>query len=160
MVLCTQQSNRSRQLAITWPAPPTMAVASPRRVCSLEPEIGASRYCTPRAASRAPSRAICSGSPVVVSIRTCPGRSPSLSRSSTASTVSVVYKLISTRSQTVSGLSAQRAPRATSGSAFSLVRLWTHTVYPASSSRSVSAVPIRPSPIMPTLVVSMAIPAR
>ena len=69
-------------------------------------------FCCPAAAQTVDARAnraIRSSSPI------CPGRSPSASLSSISSTVSVVYRLISTRSQTASGLSAQRAPWATDG---------------------------------------------
>ena len=56
--------------------PPTMVVTSRRRVCSLEPDMGASRYKIPRSASLAPKSAVCGGLPVVVSIRIWPSRRP------------------------------------------------------------------------------------
>src|SRR5690348_5694503 len=71
----------------------------------------------------------------------------------TACTASVFVTMVKTnslRSATSRGLSAQRAPAASSGSAFSRVRFQTVSVWPASSRRRLIAVPIPPRPTKPT----------
>jgi hypothetical protein len=64
----------------------------------------------------------------------------------TASVFVTIVKTTSLASATARGVSAQRAPAATSGSAFSRVRFQTATPWPASSSRRTIALPITPRP--------------
>ena len=63
-----------------------------------------------------------------------------------------MVKITSAASATACGLSAQRAPRARSGSAFARVRLWTVAAKPASSRWPHMLLPITPVPIQPTRV--------
>ena len=71
--------------------------------------------------------------------------SPSVTAFTAAVFVTIV-KTISLRSATSRGVSAQTAPAASSGSAFSRVRFQTVTVWPASSRRRVTALPMTPRP--------------
>src|SRR5438874_951636 len=68
----------------------------------------------------------------------------------TASVFVTIVKTISLWSATSRGLAAQRAPAASSGSAFSRVRFHTVTVWPASSSLRLIARPITPRPTKPS----------
>ena len=65
----------------------------------LEPETVASRYATPRRASRAARAAVRPGSPVVVSMMICPARKSASICFNTSSTTSVVGRLSRIRSQ-------------------------------------------------------------
>ena len=68
----------------------------------------------------------------------------------TAAVFVTIVKTTSLRSATSRGVSAQRAPASSSGSAFSRVRFHTVTSWPAASSRRTIALPITPSPTYPT----------
>src|SRR5882672_1424697 len=68
----------------------------------------------------------------------------------TAAVFVTIVKVISLSAATSRGLSAQRAPASSSGSAFSRVRFQTVTVWPASSRRRTTPPPITPRPTKPS----------
>ena len=121
------------------------------------PLTGASSIVAPFSSTFWASSRVTTGEMVLMSISNAPSLSPSSTPSSPATTRSTsgesgsMVMTTSDRSATSLGLSATVAPSPASSSAFSLVRLYRTSSWPASIRFRAIGLPMMPSPMKPTV---------
>src|SRR3990170_342486 len=119
------------------------------------PDTGASSSAAPCASASAPSSRVARGLTVLISTHTAPGRSPARIPSwprPTALRAAVSVTMLNTTSApsaAARGEPARVMPSATSGSAFSRLRLYPWTAWPAASRRLAMRLPMTPRPTKP-----------
>lgn len=139
-------------------SPPAMMERRASRAPMSPPETGASRVATPWARAAASISRASAGSLVDMSTRTVPRAAPASTPSgpSTTSRTSAGYptivKITSETAATAHGVSAQKAPRASRGSARARVRVKMVARWPAAMRWPHIEAPMIPVPIQPMRV--------
>src|SRR5919112_790897 len=134
--------------------PPTMMESVPSMAPTSPPLTGASSIEAPRSSASPASSSVTTGEIVLMSTIRAPSLTPSSTPSSPASTSSTcgesgsMVMIMSDRSAPSLGFSATVAP--SRSSAFSRVRLYATSSWPASMRFSAIGLPMIPSPIKPT----------
>src|SRR5256712_4248503 len=144
----------------TSSSPPTKITSCPCSACSVLPETGASSTETPLFRPASCSRRDVRGLTVLMSTTVAPARAPvrtpsgpNITCSSAASFVRL-ENTMSAPSASCLDVAATFAPRCCKGSVLSWVRSYTTTSWWAASNRPAMRLPIAPTPIKPTRIVS------
>src|SRR5438309_1606329 len=132
----------------------------PCSACTVLPETGASSTETPLLRASSCTWREVRGFTVLISITTDPARAPARAPSgpnitcSSAASFATLENTMSTPAASCFGVTATLAPRCSKGRAGSGLRLYTTTSWWAASNRLAMRLPIAPSPIKPTRIVS------
>src|SRR3989441_5069890 len=144
----------------TSSSPPTKITSCPCSACTVLPETGASSTETPLPRAASCSRREVRGFTVLISITVAPARAPASAPSgpnipcSSAASFATLENTMSTPAASCFAVAATFAPRCSQGTVRSGVRLYTSTSWLAASNRPAMRLPIAPSPIKPTRIVS------
>src|SRR5256712_2124291 len=144
----------------TSSSPPTKITSCPCSACSVLPETGASSTDTPLLRAASCRRREVRGFTVLISITIAPDRVPASAPSgpnitcSSAASLATLENTTSTPAASCLAVAATFAPRCSKGRIRSRVRLYTTTSWWAASNRPAMRLPIAPSPIKPTRMVS------
>src|SRR2546425_10585948 len=144
----------------TSSSPPTKITSCPCSACTVLPETGASSTETPLPRAASCSRREVRGFTVLISITVAPARVPASAPSgpnitcSSAASFATLETTMSTPAASSLDVAATFAPRCSKGRVRSGLRLYTTTSWWAASNRLAMRLPIAPSPIKPTRIVS------
>src|SRR3989449_2261624 len=144
----------------TSSSPPTKITSCPCSACSVLRETGASSPETPVSRPASCSRRDVSGLTVLMSTTVAPARAPARTPSgpyitcSSAASFVTLENTMSTPAASCLDVAATFAPRCCKGSVLSWVRSYTTTSWWAASNRPAMRLPIAPTPIKPTRIVS------
>src|SRR2546422_816005 len=144
----------------TSSSPPTKITSCPCSACSVLPETGASSTETPLLRAASCSRRDVSGLTVLMSTSVAPARAPARTPSgpyitcSSAASFVTLENTMSTPAASCPDVAATFAPRCCKGSVLSRVRSYTTASWWAASNRPAMRLPIAPTPINPTRIVS------
>src|SRR2546422_588463 len=144
----------------TSSSPPTKITSCPCSACTVLPETGASSTETPLPRAASCSRREVRGLTVLMSTIVDPARPAARTPSgsnitcSTAASFVTLEHTMSTPAASSRDVAATFAPRCSKGRAFSRLRSYTTTSWWAASNRPAMRLPIAPSPIKPTRIVS------
>src|SRR2546421_425301 len=144
----------------TSSSPPTKITSCPCSACTVLPETGASSTDTPLLRAASCTRRELRGFTVLISITIDPARAPASAPSgpnitcSSAASFATLENTMSTPVASCFAVAATLAPRCCKGRVRSGVRLYTATSWLAASNRPAMRLPIAPTPIKPTRIVS------